>query len=168
MAELLEHTAAARRRRETLALVLLALVIVLLIITISWWRSLPDEDLGLEEPIGTPITLTGAELMAAYEEDPGLIDFAESPLLITAPLATTPSSGTTVLLETADPLRNIAAQIDPADAIRLTDFEPGLEVSLQCERIAPGLRAPSLEGCSLIPDRQWESLANSHKSWRVV
>lgn len=150
LAELLEDTAAARRRRKVLALTLLAVVVILLIVAIFWWRSLPNEDDAFlaERPVA-PVALTGAELMEAYENDPALDEFAEGPVLVTAPLATTPISGTTVLLRTADPLMDIAADVDPTDATRLADVERGTEVAFLCERIAPGLRAPSLEGCSL-------------------
>ena len=154
MAELLEDTAAARRRRKMIALALMVLVVILLIAMVAWWRSLPSEEAVLAEgrPVA-PVALTGAELMAAYEEDPALPEFAEGPFLVTAPLSTTPTSGTTVLLGTADPLLDIAAEIVPTDATRLDDVERGTEVALLCERIVPGVRAPSLEDCSLAPDR---------------
>ena len=96
-----------------------------------------------------PITLTAAELFAAYENDPSLRQFEDAPVLVTATLATTPGTGTTVLLRTADPLLNIAADVDPVDATRLAEAEEGAEVVLLCDRIGPGLRAPALEGCSL-------------------
>ena len=100
-------------------------------------------------PALAPIALTGPELMAAYESDPALADFAEGPFVVTAPLSATPTSGTTVLLSTADPLRDIAADVVATDATRLTDEEPGAPVALLCERIVPGIRAPRLEGCRL-------------------
>lgn len=148
MADLLADDDRARRRRKSIVLVLLALAVLLLIVTVNWWRSLPnDDETILGEGSVAPAVLTGAELLAAYQDDPTLTDFASGPLLVKAPLETTPDTGTTVLLRTADPLLDIAARISPTDATRLTDVEEGSEVTLQCERVVPGLRAPTLEGC---------------------
>lgn len=152
--ELLEHTDAAQRRRKIVALTLVGLALILLVVAVVWWRSLPNEEVALEETAVVPIALTGPELMAAYESDPGLTDFAEGPFVVTAPLSAAPTTGTTVLLSTADPLRDIAADVVATDATRLTDEEPGAQVALLCERIVPGLRAPRLEACRLALDRQ--------------
>lgn len=149
MAELMEDTAAARRRRKVIALTLAGLAVILLVVTILWLRSLPnDDDIVIAEPPGT-IIMTGAELMAAYESDPAMAGFSREPVLVSAPLATAPNSGTTVLLRTADPLLSIGADIVATDAVRLAGAEAGDEITLLCEGIAPGLRAPTLNGCSL-------------------
>ncbi|WP_188054600.1 hypothetical protein [Sphingosinithalassobacter sp. CS137] len=148
MAELLDDAPASRRRRKKIALTLLALFVLLLIATILWWTSLPnDDDVLVGQPVA-PVTLTGGDLIAAYEADPGLRDLPAGPHRVIAPLVA-PPTGTTVLLRTADPLLSIAARISPTDASRLAGLERGAEVVLLCDRIVAGMRAPALEGCTV-------------------
>lgn len=152
LAEPQHVTVEQRRRRNFLTLALLALAVIVVAVAVIRWRSLPNEEVALVERPVAPIMLTGAEIMAAYEDDPALTALG-GPILVSAPLATTPSSGTTVLLRTADPLRDISADIVPTDAVRLADVEIGTEVVLMCEEIGPGMMAPSLEDCRLAPVR---------------
>lgn len=155
MAELLDETKEARHRRKTIALVLAAIALVLLIVTIAWWRSLPNEDetaiVESETETGLPATLTAADLFAAYEADPTLAQFQAAQLVVAGNLATPPETGSAILLTTPDPLLDIAADVAPSDAVELADAEAGTEVTLICDGVTAGLRAPVLDSCVLAP-----------------
>lgn len=149
MSELLADTPAARKRRKAIALVLAALALLLLIITILWWRSLPAEEETMPARPAVPVAMSAADIFAAYENDPTLAQLATTPILITAPLDAPPTTSEATLLRTPDPLLPLGAELDPQYAVQLSDVEPGTVVSLRCEGVAPGVRAPILRNCSL-------------------
>jgi hypothetical protein len=149
MSELLADTAAARKRRKAIALILAAVTLVLLIIAILWWRSLGSESEPAISNPATPVRMSAVDVFAVYENDPTLAQLDNRPILITAKLAAPPTTGTVILLSTPGPLLSLGAEMAPGDAVRLSGAKAGTELSLECEGVNPGLRAPILKNCSI-------------------
>lgn len=127
------------------------MTVFLLVVAFVWWSSLPhDEDVVVPDPATVPLPLTAATLLTAYQSDPTLGALRNRSLRVTGTLATTPTSGTNILLRTPDPLLNVGADLIPSDVTRIVDVEPGAELTLLCERAGPGVGAPMLERCSLL------------------
>ena len=151
MAQTFRSSRTGRPRRKIIGLTLLVITTVLSVVAFTWWSSLPDDDdIVVPDPAALPLPITTSTLLVVYQSDPTLSALRNRSLRITAPVASKPTSSTNILLKTPDPLLTIGADLIARDATRLVDLEPGSEVTLLCESVEPGVRAPMLEHCSLV------------------
>ena len=104
-----------------------------------------------------PIEISARDLAVAFDEDPVAadIEYDNRTLTVAGPYISMSfgPAGDPVISLGEDPVFDVTAIFDKADAPALAALRPGQPLRITCATVTAGPTGPSLADCRLLPDR---------------